>query len=119
MPSGCDLYLLSHIIHDWDDERAIKVLQACRRAMAPSARLLILDRVMPERVLPDPMVQGKILVDLVMMVGTSGGRERTASEFQALFDGGGPAIAAGYPDADWRTVSWKQCPRNAALNRLV
>jgi hypothetical protein len=89
VPSGCDLYLLSHIIHDWDDERAIKVLQSCRRAMGQSARLLILDRVMPERVLPDPMVQGQILTDLVMMVATVGGRERTASEFQALLEAAG------------------------------
>jgi hypothetical protein len=89
VPTGCDIYLLSHIIHGWDDERAIKVLQTCRRAMASTAKLIILDRVMPERVQPDPMVQAKVLVDLVMMVGTSGGRERTESEFQALLTAAG------------------------------
>jgi hypothetical protein len=83
VPTGGDLYVLSHIIHDWDDERARAVLQACRRAMAPSTKLLILDRVLPERVEPNPVVQGDMLFDLMMMVWT-GGRERTASEFQAL-----------------------------------
>jgi hypothetical protein len=84
VPAGGDLYMLSHIIHDWDDERATKVLQSCRRAMGPGAKLVILDRVMPERMQPDPIVQRNVLVDLVMMVATSGGRERTASEFQAI-----------------------------------
>jgi hypothetical protein len=77
VPAGGDIYMLSHVIHDWDDEHSTKVLQTCRRAMASSAKLLILDRVMPERVEPDPLVQGKVLLDLRMMVGTVGGRERT------------------------------------------
>jgi hypothetical protein len=51
--------------------------------MAPQARLLIVDRVLPERVEPNPRVAGDLLFDLVMMVWT-GGRERTASDLQAL-----------------------------------
>ena len=84
MPAGADLYLLSHVIHDWGDHHATQVLRVCRRAMAPSAKLLILDRVMPERVEPNPMVQGNVLLDLRMMVGTVGGCERTAEEFRSL-----------------------------------
>ena len=84
VPVGGDIYLLSHVIHDWDDEHSTKVLRVCRRAMAPSAKLLIVDRVMPERIEPDPMVKGNILLDLRMMVGTVGGRERTAEEFRSL-----------------------------------
>lgn len=83
-PSGGDVYLLSHVIHDWDDSHATKVLQVCRRAMAPAAKLLILDRVMPERMEASPTVQGNVLLDLRMMVGTVGGRERTAEEFKSL-----------------------------------
>jgi hypothetical protein len=84
VPAGGDVYVLSHVIHDWDDEHSTKVLQVCRRGMAPSAKLLILDRVMPERVEADTMAQGNVLLDLRMMVGTVGGRERTAEEFKAL-----------------------------------
>ena len=84
VPAGGDVYVLSHVIHDWDDEHSTKVLETCRRAMAPAAKLLILDRVMPERVEPSPMVQGNVLLDLRMMVGTVGGRERTAEEFKSL-----------------------------------
>ncbi|MEX0852219.1 MAG: methyltransferase, partial [Bauldia sp.] len=84
VPAGGDLYLLCHVIHDWDDRLATKVLRACRRAMAPAAKLLILDLVMPERIAPSPTAQANVLADLRMMVATGGGRERTAAEFEAL-----------------------------------
>jgi len=84
VPAGGDLYLLCQVIHDWDDEHASNVLQACRRAMAPAAKLVILDRVMPERIEANPAVQANVLLDLRMLVGTRGGRERTAGEFAAL-----------------------------------
>jgi orsellinic acid C2-O-methyltransferase len=84
VPAGGDLYLLCHVIHDWDDEHATRVLQACSDAMAPRTKLLILDRVMPERIEPNPVVQADVLLDLRMLVGTRGGRERTAAEFGHL-----------------------------------
>jgi hypothetical protein len=84
VPAGGDIYLLCQVIHDWDDEHARKILHACRRVMAPAAKLVVLDRVMPERIEPSPMIQANVLLDLRMLVGTRGGRERTADEFAAL-----------------------------------
>ena len=84
VPAGGDLYLLCHVIHDWDDEHATRVLQACRGAMAPRTKLLILDRVMPDHIEPNPTVQADVLLDLWMLVGTRGGRERTAAELGHL-----------------------------------
>ena len=89
VPSGGDLYLLVRIIHDWDDLRAIEVLRSCRRAMAQKAKLLIIDRVMPERVEPGPSAQSSALADLTMMMFTDGGRERTAKQFEALVSASG------------------------------
>ena len=89
VPSGGDLYLLVRIIHDWDDLRAIEVLRSCRRAMAQKAKLLIIDRVMPERVEPGPSAQSSALADLTMMMFTGGGRERTAKQFEALLSTSG------------------------------
>lgn len=97
VPAGGDAYVLSHVIHDWDDEHSTKVLQSCRNAMAPSAKLIILDRVMPERIEPDPTVQGKVLLDLRMMVGTVGGRERTAEEFKSLLGAAGLQLTRVIP----------------------
>jgi hypothetical protein len=84
VPPGGDLYLLARIIHDWDDPRAIEVLRSCRRAMGPKAKLLIIDRAMPERVEASPLAQSNALADLTMMMFTGGGRERTAKQFEAL-----------------------------------
>ena len=84
VPAGGDLYLLSRVIHDWDDARAITLLQACRRAMAPTSKLLILDRVMPDQIAAGPSAQSNVLLDLSMMLWTTGGRERTSAEFEAL-----------------------------------
>jgi hypothetical protein len=84
VPSGADLYLLSHVVHNWNDTRAGQILQACRRAMSKGSKLLILDRVLPDRISTEAKVQGNVLLDLTMMVRTAGGRERTADEFQSL-----------------------------------
>ena len=97
VPAGGDVYVLSHVIHDWDDEHSVKILQTCRRAMASSAKLLILDRVMPACVEPNPTVQGYVLLDLRMMVGTVGGRERTAEEFKALLSAANLQLAQIIP----------------------
>ncbi|SFP29272.1 MULTISPECIES: methyltransferase [Actinomadura] len=43
VPSGGDLYLLSHVLHDWDDERAVDILRVCRTAMPPDATLMVID----------------------------------------------------------------------------
>jgi SAM-dependent methyltransferase len=88
VPPGADAYLLKHILHDWDDARAIKILSNCRTAMARDARLLIV-----ERMLPELAEQGRAaeayLVDLEMLVYTPGGRERTESEFRAILSAAG------------------------------
>jgi SAM-dependent methyltransferase len=85
VPQGADAYLLCGVIHDWDDRRAIRILRNCRRAMARTGRLLIIDMVVPDT---DAMSFSKLL-DLNMLAMT-GGRERTKAEFHALLD------AAGY-----------------------
>jgi len=93
VPAGGDLYLLSRVIHDWDDSRATEILRSCRRAMAPDARLLIVDRVLPGRVQPGPMTKSHALLDLTMMLWTAGGRERAAKEFEAMIKPAGLRLA--------------------------
>jgi hypothetical protein len=96
VPEGGDLYMLTHIIHDWDDEPATRILQACRRVMGPQARLLLVDMVLPDHVVPDPRMAAELLFDLTMMV-AMGGRERTAGELGALLGAAGLRIARIIP----------------------
>ncbi|WP_405639535.1 methyltransferase [Streptomyces uncialis] len=80
-----DTLLLSWILHDWDDERSLEILRACRKAQeSGQGRLLIVEAVLPE--LPGP--GQTTALDLVMLFGL-GGRERTETEYAALLDTAG------------------------------
>jgi hypothetical protein len=83
VPPGGDAYVLKDIVHDWDDGQAIAILRNCRVAMthspAVAARLLVVEKVIPPGNGP---FAGK-LTDITMLLVT-GGRERTAKEYQAL-----------------------------------
>jgi SAM-dependent methyltransferase len=85
LPGGGDVYLLSQILHDWDDDRSMEILRNLRRTMDAASRLLIVEMLMPERVDgPHPAID----LDLVMLVLT-GGRERTVKEYRQLLEGAG------------------------------
>jgi O-methyltransferase domain/Dimerisation domain len=84
VPSGGDLYLLSHIIHDWSEAQWLTILGNCRRAMRADSRLLIVEMVLP---IGDAPHLGKILD--VIMLAVPGGQERTEAEYRALLDKGG------------------------------
>ena len=76
---------MKHIVHDWDDDRALRILENIRTAMgAKRARVILLESVIPPGNTPD---FGKI-IDLEMLM-MPGGKERTADEFEKLFAGAG------------------------------
>jgi SAM-dependent methyltransferase len=84
VPAGGDAYLMKLIIHDWDDERAIRILSNCHRAMKDGGKLLLIESVVPASNEPS-FSKG---MDLHMLIMT-GGRERTESEYRDLFAAGG------------------------------
>ncbi len=84
VPAGHDAYLLSHIIHDWDDGENATILRNVREAMKPDGKLLIVEMVLPES---DEPHMGKML-DMMMML-VPGGEERTPSEYAALLEPNG------------------------------
>ena len=93
IPGGADAYFLKHIIHDWDDEDCLRILRNCKTAMSDRAKLLICEKIVPSG--NDPSA-AKVM-DLVMMVLTDGGRERTEPEFRDLFARAGLHIARVLP----------------------
>ncbi len=84
IPVGADAYLMRHIIHDWDDEKATTILRNVHRAMGEGGRLLVVEGVIPPG--NDPCF-GKLL-DLTMLT-IPGGKERTEEEYRTLFKAGG------------------------------
>lgn len=79
-PAGADIYLLSNIIHDWNDDVAGIILGHCAAAMRPDSILLLLEEIMPTRVLDAPST---IANDYSMLLLT-GGRERSEDDYRRL-----------------------------------
>jgi SAM-dependent methyltransferase len=82
VPPDGDTYVLSRVLHDWDDAHAIRILRTCLRRMRPDSRLLIVEAVLPERAVDHPAV---ILMDLHMLF-LLGALERTLHEYAELLD---------------------------------
>ncbi|HZH30097.1 MAG TPA: methyltransferase [Pyrinomonadaceae bacterium] len=99
IPEGADAYMMKHIIHDWDDERALSILRNCHRAMPEDGKLLLIEMVVPEGNVPH---FAKIL-DLEMMF-SPGGLERTADEYRALFAAAGFELTRIIPTASPMSV---------------
>jgi hypothetical protein len=88
VPSGADAYLLKHVIHDWNDERAGVILRSCGAAMKGQGRLLIVEGLYPARVDSSLESRGAACNDVNMLVCT-GGRQRSEAEFRELFAASG------------------------------
>ena len=84
VPEGADVYILKNVLHDWNDDRAVRILKNCRRAMGTHAKLLVVEMVLP--LLDDPAFGS--LLDLNMLV-MSGGQERTKEEYCSLLESSG------------------------------
>ncbi|HJU28921.1 MAG TPA: methyltransferase [Candidatus Binataceae bacterium] len=88
VPAGGDAYLLKHVIHDWDDQRAVTILRNCHRAMTPQGKLLIVEGVYPKRIDQSAESRAATANDVNMLVAT-GGRQRSEDEFRSLYQAAG------------------------------
>jgi cyclopropane fatty-acyl-phospholipid synthase-like methyltransferase len=89
VPPAGDAYLLKNVVHGLDDEAATRLLANCRTAMNNSGRVLLVEFVILPGNDPSP---GKVM-DLLMLVGSRGGRERTEQEFRTLLTASGFRVA--------------------------
>ena len=96
VPSGADVYLLKSILHNWDDANCRRIVQTVRSALPPDGRVLLLERVRPERLRPGQRDEAVARTDLNMLAGL-GGRERSVAEYAALLAPAGLAIATVEP----------------------
>ena len=96
VPGPADACLLKSIIHDWDDARSHAILKTCRQALIEHGKLLLIERIMPERMETLPAHQVIARSDLTMLVGP-GGRERTETEFRSLLSAAGFQVSRIFP----------------------
>ena len=112
LPAYADVYVLTKVIHDWNDQRAREILQACRRAMSGNARLLLIEPVVPRG--NEPSIAK--LLDLFMMV-WPGGRERTEAEHQALLASAGLDMCRTIPTASALSIIEARPTPDSGLER--
>jgi len=85
VPSGADAYVVKCVIHGRSDDETVTILSNCRAAMPPQGKLLLVERLMPERVDPeDARARVNLLMDVNVMLMTPGGRERREAEHRRL-----------------------------------
>jgi hypothetical protein len=100
LPSNGDLYVLALVIHDWDDEQAIQILQKCRQVMSSQSKLIIIDFLVMEKQPPSLRVADE---DLFMLTIT-GGHERTETGFRSLLTKAGLTVHRIIPLQGRRSV---------------
>jgi hypothetical protein len=94
VPAGADAYMMKYIIHDWDDERCVRILGLCREAMAPGGRVLVIENVIE----PGNRPGWPKLLDINMLALLTG-KERTKAEFRDLFARAGLRLHRVVPTA--------------------
>ncbi len=94
VPMGGDVYTLRQIIHDWDDEHSVAILRSCAQAMAPDGKVALVEIVMN----PNDTTGLGVYLDITMMV-MNGGLERTAAEYERLFNAAGLRLTRIIPTA--------------------
>ena len=80
VPAGADAYILSRVIHDWSDDKAVAILKVVRRALPAKGRLLLFETM----IRADNRLSYPLLSDLNMVIRT-GGCERTEEEYRTLY----------------------------------
>jgi hypothetical protein len=88
VPQGADAYIIKHVIHDWNDDRATAILRNVHRAMPQHGKLLIAEGVYPSRIDQSDSGRGAAANDVNMLVCT-GGRQRSEAEFRSLYAASG------------------------------
>ena len=92
VPAGGDVYVLSRVLHNWDDARCQTLLRNCHEAMNPGATLLILEHLIPD----DGALAPALALDVNMLT-LFGGRERDWTEFRSLLGKAGFELLSRYP----------------------
>ncbi len=94
IPVAADVYLMKHIIHDWNDAQCALILENLAKSAKPGAKLLLIELVVEDE---DSPSMSKVM-DLNMLVAT-GGKERTRTEYAALLKQTGFTLNNIYPTA--------------------
>jgi O-methyltransferase domain len=100
VPEGADAYLAKHVIHDWSDQDAVRILKNCRRAIRQDGTMLLIEMILKPANQPD----FASFADLHMLVLGSGARERTEGQFRTLLGEAGFSLTRVIPTAGYVSI---------------
>ncbi|CAJ2675629.1 unnamed protein product [Trifolium pratense] len=100
VPNG-DAIFMKWILHDWSDERCLKLMKNCYDAIPDDGKVIVLEALLP--IMPKNEAAWKSIsqMDIVMMNLVPAGKERTEQEFMDL------ATKAGF-----RGIKYECCTYN-------
>ena len=93
VPAGADVYMLKTVIHDWDNEKSVAILANCRKAAGQGGKVLLIERIAPTLVEPEPDQMITTRGDILMLT-AAGGIERTEDQYRDLFARAGLRLAS-------------------------
>ena len=93
VPAPADAYIVKHVLHNWDDEHATRILRVCREALRPGGHVLIVESLL----LPGNVRDATALLDLEMLVLCGAGHERSKPQFRRLLHDAGLSLVATRP----------------------
>jgi orsellinic acid C2-O-methyltransferase len=96
IPSDADAVLLKSVIHDWNDEDALRILSVCRRDMRPDAKLFVIERIMPAKLGLTKEHQILARADLSMLV-IHAARERSEEDMRRILSSAGFQLSSIFP----------------------
>ena len=103
VPAVADAIILKSIIHDWNDARSISILRNCREALPEGGKLLLVERLMPEKPAATDEDKAHAMSDLNMMRGP-GGAERTKGQYRELIEQSGFALTGVHPAGRFNVI---------------
>ncbi|XP_020579307.1 caffeic acid 3-O-methyltransferase-like [Phalaenopsis equestris] len=83
IPSG-DALLLKWVLHDWNDEDCLKILSNCWKAIPNRGKVIVVDSILPETLDSTDLTHCVLHTDVIMLLESPSGKERTEKEFWAL-----------------------------------
>ncbi|CAK8539027.1 unnamed protein product [Lathyrus sativus] len=84
-----DAIFMKWLCHDWNDEQCLKILKNCYDSLPIAGKVIVVESIVP--VVPNSSLASKnvLQMDVIMLCHSSGGKERTKKEFEALAKGAG------------------------------
>ncbi|KAK7320258.1 hypothetical protein VNO77_29577 [Canavalia gladiata] len=84
-----DVIFMKWVCHDWNDEQCLKLLKNCYDSLPDSGKVILAEGILPETPNSNLASRCEHQMDVIMLCHSSGGRERTEKQYEALAKGAG------------------------------